>query len=180
MSYTYYLLIYFISRLFYTNSIQFNPIQKFLSSVLEKCGLFMGYRHWYLQTQAIKYNLFRLKNLQIINTAVVFLNYAANIKDVFSQAATRASVGGVVGCVGSCVFGAVCEGNFGTGTTVAGVRGFVDGEGLVVFGVSVVVDAEASPISLIAINTADKVSDVLMGGECFVVLRWLKVLFVLL
>ena len=75
-------------------------------------------------------------------------------------------VGGVVGCV----VGAVCEGDFG-----AGVGGFVAREWLVVFGVGVVVDfvvvgggvvdvVKTSPISPIAINTADKVGDVLMGG----------------
>ena len=62
------------------------------------------------------------------------------------------------------VVGAVCEGDFGAGATVAEVGGFVDGKGLVVFGVGVVVDAEASLILPIVINTADKVGDVLMGG----------------
>ena len=57
------------------------------------------------------------------------------------------------------------------GARATGVGGFVDGEGLGVFGVGVVVDVKASPISPIAINTADKVGDVLMGGECFVVVE---------
>ena len=80
-------------------------------------------------------------------------------------------VGGVVGCV----IGAVCEGDFGAGTTVAEVGGFVAGGWLVVFGVGVVVGfvvvgggvvdvVKTSPISPIAINAADKISDVLIGG----------------
>ena len=78
---------------------------------------------------------------------------------------------GVVGCV----VGAVCEGDFGAGATVAGVGGFVAGEWLVVFGVGAVVDfvvvgggvvdvVKTSPISPIAINTTDKISDVLISG----------------
>ena len=48
-------------------------------------------------------------------------------------------------------------------------RGFVAGEGLVVFGVGVIVDAKASPVSPIAINAADEFGDVLMeGGVGFV------------
>ena len=85
---------------------------------------------------------------------------------------------GVVGCV----VGAVCEGDFGAGATVAGVGGFVAGGWLVVFGVGVVVDfvvvgggvvdvVKTSPILPIAINTADEIGDVLMGGECFVVVE---------
>ena len=78
---------------------------------------------------------------------------------------------GVVGCV----VGAVCEGDFGAGTTVAGVGGFVAGGWLVVFGVGVVVDfvvvgggvvdvVKTSPILPITINAADEVGDALMGG----------------
>jgi len=80
-------------------------------------------------------------------------------------------VGFGVGGVVSCVVGAVCEGDFGAGATVAGVGGFVAGEWLVVFGVGVVVDfvvvgggvvdVKTSLISPIAINTADEVGDVL-------------------
>ena len=73
-------------------------------------------------------------------------------------------VGLVVGCMIGGVVGVVYEGGFGASTTATGVGGFVAGEGLAVFGVGVVVDAKASPILPIAINTADKVSDVLMGG----------------
>ena len=86
-------------------------------------------------------------------------------------------VGFVVGCtVGGvvCVVGAVGGGGFVMGATATGVGGFVAGEGLVVFGVGVlgfvvvggrVVDVvKTSPISPIAINAANKVGDVLMGG----------------
>ena len=58
------------------------------------------------------------------------------------------------------------------GARATRVGGFVDGEGLgeglVVFGVGVVVDVKASPILPIAINTADRIGGVLMSGDCFV------------
>ena len=60
------------------------------------------------------------------------------------------------------------------GATAARVGGFVAGEGLVVFSVGVgfavgegVVDVKASSILLIAINTADEIGDVLIGGVEF-------------
>ena len=56
-----------------------------------KTNPYLGCKHWYLQNQAVEYNLFRLKDLQIINTTAVFLNYAANVKNAFSQAAIRAN-----------------------------------------------------------------------------------------
>ena len=65
------------------------------------------------------------------------------------------------------------------GATATGVGGFVAGKGLVVFGVGVlgfvvvgggVVDVKTSPILPIAINTADEVGDMLIGGGvCLVV-----------
>jgi len=82
-------------------------------------------------------------------------------------------VGFVVGLVVGCIVGVVCEGGFGMGTIATGVGGFVAGRGLVVFGVSVVdfvivgggvVDVRVSPILPIAINAADEISDVLIGG----------------
>ena len=79
-------------------------------------------------------------------------------------------VSGVVGLV----VGGVGEISFGMGATAARVGGFVAREGLVVFGVGVVVgrgvvDVKTLPILLIAINTTDKVSDMLMGSvECFI------------
>ena len=65
--------------------------------------------------------------------------------------------------VGFGVVGFADEGvGFGIGAKAVKIRGFVDGKGLAAFGVSAVVDAEASPISPIAINTANKVGDALV------------------
>ena len=51
----------------------------------------LGCKHWYLQSYFAGYNLFRLKDLQIINTAAIFLNYAANTTDYYSAAAAGAN-----------------------------------------------------------------------------------------
>ena len=40
----------------------------------------LGTIHWHLQNKYGGYNLFQLKDLQLINTAAVYLNYAANTK----------------------------------------------------------------------------------------------------
>ena len=75
-------------------------------------------------------------------------------------------VGGVVDVV--------CGGGFGVGATATRVGRFVDKWGMIVFGGVVgfavgeeVVGVRASPILPIAINTTDKIGDMLIGGVEF-------------
>ena len=64
--------------------------------------------------------------------------------------------------VGFGVVGFADEGvGFGIGAKAVKMRGFIDEEGLALFGVDAVVDAETSTILLIAINAADEVGDTL-------------------
>ena len=51
-------------------------------------GLHLGYKHWSLPMYNGGYNLFRLCDLQIINSVAIYLNYAANSDDIFAKVLT--------------------------------------------------------------------------------------------
>ena len=53
-----------------------------------RTGLHLGYKHWSLPMYNGGYNLFRLCDLQIINSVAIYLNYAANSDDIFAKVLT--------------------------------------------------------------------------------------------
>src|ERR1700728_1006065 len=54
---------------------------------------FIGCAHWYLTNKDYGYNLFKLKDLQVICLPSNFLNYAANFIDTYAVRSTRAIFG---------------------------------------------------------------------------------------
>src|ERR1700728_2886456 len=54
---------------------------------------FIGCAHWYLTNKDYGYNLFKLKDLQIICLPSNFLNYAANFIDTYAKRSTKAIFG---------------------------------------------------------------------------------------
>ena len=64
-----------------------NKVVKVMERKL-KCNRFLGFINWSLPSYMGGLNLFRLKDLQVTNSAAVYLNYSANGSDCYATALT--------------------------------------------------------------------------------------------